>query len=88
MFRKAINEALITTGKQENLAFALGITPATLSRKINGESGWHEEEINKIFELSGGCKRCKEIQTKRLNAYNEVLRAQLEYIEMLERKIS
>jgi len=73
MFRKALNEAIAITGKQENLASTLGITPATLSRKINGESGWHEEEINKIFELAGDA--------------NEVLKAQLEYIEALEKKV-
>ncbi len=85
MFRKIINEAITRCGKQETLAEKVGVTPATLSRKINGETGWHEDEINVLIEISGGCAKCKQAQNKRINAYNEVIRAQLEYIEYFEK---
>lgn len=88
MFRKMLQKAITNCGgKQENLAEALGISPGTLSKKINGESGFHEDEITKIMEISGGCKRCKAYMNKRLTAYNEVLKSQLEYIGELEQKI-
>lgn len=88
MFRKILQQAITNCGgKQENLAESLGISPGTLSKKINGESGFHEEEITKIIEISGGCKRCKAYMNKRLSAYNEVLKTQLEYIGKLEQKI-
>ena len=53
MFDKArFRAALILKGlKMEDMAQKLGINPATLSRKINGESDFTRLELMKIREI-------------------------------------
>ena len=51
-FTQFIAFVLQKAGKQENLASVLEISPAALSKKLNGESGWTEREINKLLKYA------------------------------------
>lgn len=84
IFRRVLNEALQAAGNQENLATIINISASALSKKINGEAGWYEAEIDKLFDIAGGCRRCKDAHSRRIHAFNEVLKANLDYIEELE----
>lgn len=88
MFRKILIQAVAACGgKQESLAEKLNIAPGTLSKKINGESGFHEDEISKIIEIAGGCKKCKESYGRIISSYNTVMKCQVDRIAELEIKI-
>ncbi|MCI4625039.1 MAG: helix-turn-helix domain-containing protein [Candidatus Magnetoovum sp. WYHC-5] len=52
-FHKAVQEAIRKVGgKQEALAAELSISPPTLSRKINGETGWNMDEIDAVISIA------------------------------------
>ena len=52
-----IQKGIKTLGKQEHLATALDLAPSALSRRLNGEIGWQETEINKLLEITD-CEIC------------------------------
>ena len=51
-FNDVILKAINDEGKQDLLAVKLDLSPSTLSRKISGEVGWTEREINKLLDLT------------------------------------
>lgn len=51
-FSNLLSIALTKAGKQETLAIELDLSPSGLSKRINGEIGWAEKEINRIFEYT------------------------------------
>lgn len=48
-----IQAALQKAGKQESLAVVLDLAPSALSKRINGETGWQEKEMDRLFEFAG-----------------------------------
>lgn len=48
-FSELIQFAIHTAGKQETLAVILDLAPSALSKRINGEVGWTEKEIDKLL---------------------------------------
>ena len=53
MFTALITEGISKCGNQENLAIRLDLSPSALSKRINGETGWHDKDINKMLEITG-----------------------------------
>ena len=51
-FNCLIQSAIKKAGSQDNLSLSLDLAPSALSKRINGEVGWHESEINKILEYT------------------------------------
>ena len=51
-FTSLLQFALNKAGKQETLAVALDLSPSGLSRRINGEIGWDEKEIDKLLDYT------------------------------------
>lgn len=45
--------AIQKAGKQESLAIILDLAPSALSKRINGEIGWHEHDIDRLLVFSG-----------------------------------
>lgn len=77
MFREILNKALQNAGNQENLAIKLDLSPSALSKKLKGETGWNETDIDNIFEVSQFCAACAESHEKEINALSETLRVVL-----------
>lgn len=48
-FNELVQLAIHNAGKQETLAIVLDLAPSALSKRINGEVGWTEKEIDKLF---------------------------------------
>lgn len=86
MFRKIVNAALKAAGNQENLANSIGISTGCLSKKLNGDSGWFESDLNKLLDIAGICIECKKIHTKQIEAFMEVIRVNLDHMKNLEKK--
>ena len=53
MFNDLVVAALAKAGKQETLAILLDMGPSSLSKRMNGEVGWMEKEVNKLLEYTG-----------------------------------
>lgn len=51
-FRQAFTRCLSILGKQLVIADKLGITESSLSKKLAGDSGWSESEIDIIITSS------------------------------------
>lgn len=51
-FANLLHVALKKAGKNELLAIALDLSPSVLSRRINGENGWSEKEIDRLLEYT------------------------------------
>ncbi len=52
-FAKLLNLAIQKAGKQEQLAVRLDLAPSALSKRLNGEVGWQETEIDKLLDFAG-----------------------------------
>ena len=52
-FSKLLQVALKKAVKQEALAIALDLSPSGLSKRINGEVGWNEQEIDRLLDFAG-----------------------------------
>lgn len=52
-YTSLLQVALQKAGKNESLATILDLSPSGLSRRINGETGWDEKDINKLLEFTG-----------------------------------
>ena len=74
MFREILNKALQTAGNQENLAVKLDLSPSALSKKMKGEAGWCEADIDVLFKVSAFCEKCQERHTQETNALSETIR--------------
>lgn len=48
-FAALLQVALKKAGKHETLAIALDLSPSVLSRRLNGENGWGEKEIDRLL---------------------------------------
>jgi hypothetical protein len=77
MFREILNKALQHTGNQENLATKMDLSPSALSKKLKGESGWNETDIDNLFVISQFCTSCSESHSKEVDAMSETLRVVL-----------
>jgi transcriptional regulator with XRE-family HTH domain len=77
MFREIVNKALQHAGNQENLATKMDLSPSALSKKLKGETGWNETDIDNLFEVSQFCTSCSDSHTKELDAMFETLRVVL-----------
>lgn len=51
-FTTLISDAIVRAGKQETLAIELDLSPSALSKRLSGETGWSEREINKLLEIT------------------------------------
>ncbi len=51
-FRDILNKALQIAGNQENLATKLDLSPSALSKKLKGETGWNETDIDNLFDIA------------------------------------
>lgn len=51
-FRQAFTKCLSILGKQVVIADKLGVSESSLSKKLAGESGWSESEIDLIISLA------------------------------------
>lgn len=71
--------AVKSKGKQELLAMALDMGPSALSRKLNGETGWAEKEIETLLDIAG----CEIIERGKGTEQIETLK---EAIKILVRK--
>jgi len=69
-FRDAVGKALIKAGKQESLAIELDLSPSSLSKKLTGETGWSETEINKLIEIA----ECEVIEKGKVKALMQTLK--------------
>lgn len=78
MFRTILNRAVANCGNQENFSFAIDVSASCLSKKMKGEVGWNEKEIDKIFELSEFCDVCSGKHKKEMDALTETIRVILE----------
>lgn len=73
-FAGLLQVALKKAGKHETLAVALDLSPSVLSRRMNGENGWSEAEINRLLEYTE-CEVSKSAETSaKINALKETLR--------------
>lgn len=77
MFREIVNRAVHNVESQANLAVQLDISPSVLSKKMKGEVGWTEQDIDQLFRLSDFCHACKKTHSKELDALTEALRVVL-----------
>jgi len=77
-FRDAINKAIASEGgKQEMLAIKLDLSPSSISRKMNENIGWTENEITKILEIAG----FEVIEKGRVKALMQTLKVVLNEVE-------
>jgi len=49
---KEFRLAIAMAGGQKVVALKLGISEPELSRKLNGERGWKNDELQKLFEMA------------------------------------
>lgn len=59
-FTKVIDISIQKAGSQDNLATQLKLSPAELSKKINGRHGWQAAEVQYLLDYM-----CTEIVFKR-----------------------
>jgi uncharacterized protein YggU (UPF0235/DUF167 family) len=78
LFREILNKALQNTGNQENLAIKLDISPSALSKKMKGEAGWNETDLDILFSISEFCDSCKANHHKEIDSLADSLRVILE----------
>lgn len=52
-FSDLLRVALGRCGKQEALAADLDLSPSALSKRISGEAGWHDKEIDRLLQICG-----------------------------------
>ena len=73
-FAGLLQVALKKAGKNEVLAVALDLSPSVLSRRINGENGWSEKEIDRLLEYTS-CEVSNASETSaKINALKETLK--------------
>lgn len=73
-FAMLLHRAIEKAGKQEILAAELGLASSALSRRISGEVGWQEKELNSLLEYAG-CKIVDQAESKKkIEALKETLR--------------
>lgn len=77
-FSQLIQAAIGKAGKQETLATALGFAPSALSKRINGEVGWQEEEINKLLSYMDMDMVDKSECEKKINTLKATIKLLLE----------
>ncbi|MEM5872109.1 MAG: DUF739 family protein [Candidatus Aenigmatarchaeota archaeon] len=63
---KEIRIAIAQIGGQKQLALALDMSEADISRKLNGDRGWTIDELEKLFQVLGLKVVPKESQEHRL----------------------
>lgn len=73
-FTNLLSIALTKAGKYETLAIALDLSPSGLSRRINGEIGWSEKEINKLLEYTDYEILSKKEYTRQINILKEAIK--------------
>lgn len=49
-FPQLLHVAIQKAGKHETLATELDLAPSALSKRMNGEVGWYEKDLNKLLE--------------------------------------
>jgi len=76
-FRDVTVKALTKAGKQESLAIQLDLSPSSLSKKLSGETGWSETEINKLIEIA----ECEVIEKGRIKVLMQTLKVVLNEVE-------
>jgi len=76
-FSGLLQIALKRAGKHETLAAALDLSPSGLSRRINGETGWMQGEIDRLFEYAD-CEVASSAETAmKIRTLKEALRIAL-----------
>jgi hypothetical protein len=73
MFRDILNMALHRAGNQENLAAKMDISPSALSKKLKGEAGWSENDLDVIFRESAFCAQCQTRHTQEVSALAQTI---------------
>ena len=73
-FAGLLQVALKKAGKHEVLALALDLSPSVLSRRINGENGWTEREIDRLLAYTE-CEVSNSVETSaKIHALKETLK--------------
>lgn len=73
-FSALLRVALKKAGKNETLAVALDLSPSVLSRRMNGENGWTEPEINRLLDYVGCEIADTAASTEKIRALKATLR--------------
>jgi DNA-binding transcriptional regulator YdaS (Cro superfamily) len=73
MFREILNRALAVAGNQENLASKMDVSPSALSKKLKGEAGWSENDLDVIFRVSEFCAECQNRHSQEVAALSETI---------------
>ena len=63
-FNGLVTTALAKAGKQETLATALEMSASSLSKRLNGETGWSDSDIDKLIDYTG-LEICKSDEYKK-----------------------
>lgn len=74
MFREILNKALSVAGNQENLAAQMDLSPSALSKKLKGEAGWSESDLDVLFRVSAFCEACNARHVQETEALSETIR--------------
>jgi predicted nuclease with TOPRIM domain len=77
-FRDLLSLALQKTGKNEALASALDLSPSDFSKRVNGQTGWQESDINKLLDLAGAEIASREDTAEKINVLKKALKIVLE----------
>ncbi len=75
-FAELLQIALKKAGKHEVLAVALDLSPSVISRRINGENGWTEKEINRLLDYTG----CEVANSSEFSAKIEAFKTTLKIV--------
>jgi hypothetical protein len=73
-FTQLLSVSIAKAGKHETLAALLDVSPSGLSKRINGEVGWAEKEINALLEYAGYEVLSIQEYTKKINTLKEAMK--------------
>ena len=74
MFREILNKAIRNCGTQENLAVKLDMKPSSLTARIKNDTGWHETELDALFDIAEYCKSCDAIHKLEVRSLIETIK--------------
>lgn len=84
MLRELLKCALREAGNQENLAKLMELSAPALSKKINGDTGWYEDDLDKLAQIAGLCEKCRDQHHKQIQAFQTTLSVTLNRLQEIE----
>lgn len=73
-FTEFLKRILMRAGKQETVANELGLSPSSLSKRLSGEVGWSEKELNKLLEYGNFVIEDKDECRKQISVLKEAMK--------------